>query len=564
MAENKENLNETTADETTPVENNDTQSDALSSFLERESNAEKTNKDESNKKLSKTALWFIIAGVAVVLVAAIIALLITMPSKSEEPEYDSGTPITLTIDEEGEHQANVLLNEKGKLDNNSYGTLIEYVPAQIAKIEVENAGGSFTVLSETPVTINEETGQEESDATIYTLVGFDDSLVKTGAPDNIANDVAKMEFTSVADPAGEKGSDFGFDNPRATVKTTYTDDTTSTIIVGDAAPAEAGSYVMFGDSKVVYVVSNDAVDSLLYSVLDLITLNINDAASTTENAEFESLTLSGSAFESKIELRPNEDKAIDTTYKMIAPKKMFVSETEASNITGGIRGLHAEEAVCVNPSASQLSQYGLSSPYAQLSAVYPDTTVNLKASSPKDDMVYLLADSNVVYKVKTSAVMWVYTSLDKLVPDTVIDPNFDSLSKIEVTDASGTYVFDVTTSSQSVSTTEGTEETVNTTTATYNGKKLDSDNFYVFYQNICSMQNAGNATQAGSGTPELTIRLSYSTGRATDTITIYPTGNTKYIAHLNGDVQSLVFKSYCTKLSESVQNLITGKTVGSI
>ena len=568
MAENKENLNEnevTTPEEVTEnTTENTEQADALSSFLERETSDVMNKKDDKKPtKLSKTAKWFIIAAVAIVLITAIIVALVTIPSTKTDKEFDPGTPVTLTVDENGEHQANVQLNSKGKLDNNSYGTLIEYTPSDIAKIEVENSSGTFTILAETPRTINEETGEEETDATIYTLVGFDDTALKTGGPDTIANDVASLTFNSVADPVGDKASDFGFDNPRAKVKTTYNDDTTATIIVGDEAPSQAGTYVMFGDSEVVYVVANDAVDGLLFSVLDLITLEINTAASTTENAEFESLTLKGEAYGTTIELRPNDDKAIDTTYKMIAPKNMFISEIEAANITGAVRGLSGTEALCVNPSSSQLSQYGLSSPYAELSAVYPDTSVNLRVSKPQNDMVNIIADSNIIYSIEASRIPWIYTTLDKLTPDTVINPNFESLSSIEVTDSSGTYVFDITTKSESVDTTEGGQEEVSSTTARYNGKKLDSDNFYVFYQNICAMENAGKANDSGSDTVALRIKLSYSTGRPTDTVTIYETGNTKYVAQLNGNIQSLVYKSYCTKFSQSVQDLIMGKTVGS-
>lgn len=560
MAENKDELNKKA------TENTDTQNDALNSFLERETSVEANKKDanKKGKKLSKNAKWFILAGVAIVLIAAIIIVLVTLPSEeNKEDELDPGTPLTLSVDEKGEHQAKVVLNEKGKLDNNSYGTLIEYTPSDIAKIEVENTSGTFTVLAETPVTVNEETGEEETDATIYTLVGYEDIELQAGGPDTIANDVALINFESVADPVGDNASDFGFDNPRATVKTTFTDKTTSTIIVGNEAPSQMGTYIQFGNSDVVYIVPNDAVDGLLFSVLDLVTIAINDAATTTDNAEFESLTLKGEAYGTTIELRPNEDKAIDTSYKMIAPKKMFISETEASNIKGGIRGLSGKEVICVNPSSAQLSQYGLATPYAELTAVYPDTTVHLKVSKPKDEMVYIIADSNIIYSIGTQSVMWVYTTLDKLIPDTVIDPNYDSLSQIEVTDASGTYVFDVTTTTESVDTTDGGQEQVNSTTAYYGDKKLDADNFYVFYQNICAMQNAGKATENGSGTPALTISLSYSTGRATDVINIYPTGNTKYIAELNGNTQSLVYKSYCTKFSQCVQDLIMGKTVGS-
>lgn len=550
----------------------DIDNDALKSFLERDT-AEDRNSDSASenaetgdkkhKKLSKTALWVIIASVSVLVVMAIVIVLMLIPQKTEVGEFDDGTAISLHVDEDGQHQANLLLNEKGELDNNSYGTLLEYTPSDIAKIEIENESGSFTILAETPVSTDEETGEETREATVYTLLGFEDIELLTGGPDTIANDVCALSFSSVADPTGKNSKDYGFENPRATVKTTFNDDTTSTVILGASAPSQLGEYIKFGSGDAVYVVTTDSVDGLLFSVLDLMTLNVNSSAADTDSSEFESLTLSGSAYGSSIELRPNDDKAIDSSYIMISPKKMFISEVEAANILGAIRGLYAQKAVCVNPSSAQLSQYGLSTPYAEVSAVYPDTTVNLKASEPNGDSVYLIADSNIIYQIGTASIPWIYTTFDKLRPDTVINPNFSAIANIKVTDSSGSYDFKVETVTDTVENTDGVTEDVESTTAYYKDKRLDEDNFYVFYQNICNMQNAGSTDENGSGTPALSIEISYSTGRATDVIKVYKTNNTKYIAALNGETQCLVYKSYCTKFEQCVQDLISGKTVGS-
>ena len=72
-----------------------------------------------------------------------------------------------------------------------------------------------------------------------------------------------------------------------------------------------------------------------------------------------------------------------------------------------------------------------------------------------------------------------------------------------------------------------------------------------------------DSSEKASGKSALTIEISYSTGRDTDVIEIYPTGNSKYIANLNGDTMCLVYRSYCEKFSKSVQDLIKGNTVGS-
>ncbi len=570
MADKDKNLIPDIQETTEAVEENTSENDALNSFLDSETSDERNNKSKKNKgdkkkgkKIPKNLLLIIIGVVIVAIIVVAVLLLLSSEEELEPAEIDPGTNVNYTVDENGEHQAALVLNKDGKLDNNSYGDLISYTPSDIKKIDIENESGTYTVLAKTEKTKNEETGEETTDATVYTLVGYEDINMQSGGPDTIANDCCAVSFLSVADITGDNASDFGFDSPRATVKTTFTDDTSCTIIVGDVAPNQSGTYIMFGKNKTVYLVNDEQVDGLLFSVLDLMPLTVNDSATSTENSFFESVTISGSAFKQSIEIRPNEDKAIDSSFVMISPKKMYVSEVEAANISGAIRGLYAEKAVCVNPSDSQLSKYGLKNPYAKISAIYPDATITLRASKPKEDNVYIISENNIIYQMKASAVPWVSTSVDKLTPDVVIDPNFESLSKIVVTDSSGTYTFDTTTVTESTESADGVAEDTTSTTAIYKGKTLDADNFSVFYHNIGNMKNAGKATQNGSGKPVLTISLSYSTGRATDTIKVYPTGSSKYIAELNGNTLCLVYKSYCTKFSQCVQDLINGKTVSS-
>ncbi|MBQ0098057.1 MAG: DUF4340 domain-containing protein [Oscillospiraceae bacterium] len=547
------------------------ESSALSSFLSRDvrddsketKESTKTETEEKpKKKMKKSTKWILIGACAAVLLAGVICLLIFLP-KNEEPTLDMGTDVTDSVDENGMHQAKVVTNENGELENNSFGTLLSYAPANIKKIDVENKGGSFTVTAETPKTENED-GEEESGTTVYTIVGFEDIPIEEGKPDAIANDASRLDFLSVASLDGNK-SDFGFDSPRAVVKTFFDDDTSAMITVGDEAAKGAGTYVTFGTNDTVYLVENDAVDALLYNVLDLVTLTVNQAADDTANADFQRLTLSGKAFSDDIVLAPNDDKAIDSTYVMLSPKKMYISEVEGANISGDIRGLHAEKAVCVNPTDSQLSEYGLSSPYAVCEAIYSDTTVTLYASQPKDDSVYLLQKgSKVIYSMKAENLSWVTTDMEKLRSEIVLDPNKESVSKITVKDSSGTYTFDVATTTQTVTNDKDEEEEVTTTSATYNGEKLDDTNFAVFFQNICEIQNVGEVKNASLVSPKVTVTFSYSTGRDDDTINIYDYNDTKMACALNGETVGLVYKSFVTKFETSVQDLISGNTVASI
>ena len=573
MADKKDNINiqtqetsvETTSD--TDTAEDIKQEDALKTFLDRSETEEQKDADAKTKKkkLPTAAWWVIIGTVSVLLIVVAIILLLAFPKEEELPEFTPQTEVVTTVDGEGQHQATPKLNAQGKLEHNSSGTLFSYTPAQIKQIDVQNNSGTYSITATTPYTTDETTGEQIQQATVYKLVGFEDIEMQSGGPDAIANDCSLIEFIKVISLKGGKDVDYGLDkeHARAIVKTHFVDGTFSTITVGKQAPNKTGSYLKFGTNETIYLVPDDQVDGLLFSVLNLMPLEINKSADTVDNSTFSSITLSGSAFKENIVLEPNTDEAIDMPYVMVAPQSMYASDTEVSYISGAIRGLYANKAVCVNPSDSQLSKYGLKNPYAKIVATYPDDTITLVASKPNGETVNIMGESNIVYEINASYVPWVSTSTQKLVSDVVLKPAFNPLSQIVVTDASGTYTFDVTTTTDTVDVSDGTTETHSVTTAVYKDETLDSDNFYVFYSNLCAMANIGTADKNGSGKPVLTISLSYSTGRPTDTIKIYATNSTKYIAELNSKTLCLVSKNYCTNFSKCVQELINGKTVSS-
>ena len=145
-------------------------------------------------------LLIIIAAAAVVLVGVML-LLIFLPKSGDDADpmdsIDPGIDMSTSVDGNGMHQATIKTNDKGEIENNSYGTLLDYVPAK----------------SETPVDDNGKT-----EKTIYTLVGFEDFDLQTGYADAIANDAAALDFSKVISLDGAKSSECGFDNPKATLK----------------------------------------------------------------------------------------------------------------------------------------------------------------------------------------------------------------------------------------------------------------------------------------------------------------------------------------------------------
>ena len=286
------------------------------------------DKKNTNKKMKKNTKYLIIITVCAVVLVGVLLLLVFMPREGENltATIDEGTAITTSVDDNGVHQAALVLNDKGELDNNSYGTLMEYFPADITHIKVENTSGSYEIDSVTP-TKTDENGNVTTEATVYTVIGFEDFELQSGQADSVANNLSSLEFTSVASIDGANSADFGFDAPRSTATVTYSDGTSAVVIVGIDAPGGAGTYVKFGSGDTIYLCPAEAVSSLLLSVNDLISLAINDAADTTENSLVQSVSLSGTLYPQEVVFVPNTDTSSTASYMLTSPETLFANES---------------------------------------------------------------------------------------------------------------------------------------------------------------------------------------------------------------------------------------------
>lgn len=500
--------------------------------------------------------------VAAVLLTGLMLLLIFMPNGSEDgtATVDEGISMITTTDEDGVHQAQINTNEKGEIDNNSYGTLIEYVPADIATIHIENTKGTLDVISETPVN---EDGTTE--ATVYKIKGYEDKELQSGVPDSIANDAAQIEFTEVVTLEKEKASEYGFDKPRSTVTVTYTDDTKAVIYVGDDAPQSAGTYVKFGDGDTIYFVSTDAVDSFDYGITDLMSLTINSSADSG-NSQASSITISGSNFPNEIQLVPNDGVKSSASYVMKKPVERYANEVESSNVEGAIRGLYAESVKMVNPSSSQLSELGLSNPYAEIKAVYPDVTVDIIASKPDGEGKVCLMEKggDVVYVMASANLPWVTTSYESLVNEYVLYPKMTALSSVSINDGSKTYDFKLSTKETTTTDDGGEESTSTTTTVQYGKDEIDISYFSTLFQNIALTELADCEEESASGTPVLSVTYTYSTDGSSDKVEFYETGNNRYVAKVNGKSVGHAHKSGINKIIKQVSTVASNKQIDSI
>lgn len=522
--------------------------EALNSFLSREQEVKKVKPSGKRKPL-----LILIVAVAVVAILAVLLIVLRINSKKTVTEETPAAEVSLSVND-GVHEANIALDDKGNILKNGSGSLLEYVPAQIKRIDVENKDGSFSVTAETP----------SGEATVYKVVGFEKYPLQEGVADDIAKHSSVIEFTRIIE-ANANLADFGLEEPRATAKVTYTDDTSSIIRVGNEAAGEAGTYVAFGTTKDVYLVNSSDVQSFLYSVNNFISLDITDKMEDSDNAAFSKATISGSHFDDEIILVPNKDEAIEAAYLMTSPIEMPANAIEAGDIAGNIRGLYAESVVCVNPSDDQLASYGVDKPYAQINATYPDTDITLRCSAPKDDgIVYVFnPDKNVIYTIQLAAVCWAKTNVELLMPENPMNAKLRYIDEIAFSAGDTDFTLNVKTTVEETKDDSGNEQENVNSTASYNGKELNTDDFNVFFQNIAMIKNSGAAESDGKD-KVMTVTFHYTTDRSADTLTVYSGDGSQYIMEYNGKTIGTVSKTYITSLIEGADNLIAGKSVAGL
>ena len=536
------------------------ENEALDSFLSRESAPKKASPSAGSRRGRTIATLMIISGAVLVLVGMIFLLRRTPQKASDDEDIPLEAWYIATVDEAGMHVVEVPTDGEGNPSQNGYGTLIEYDPFRISQIRVENTDASFTIHAHT------DAGEHAE----YRLEGYKSFSLQTGIPDNVANDVIDLHFLTIAG-VGKNPADYGLSSPRARVSVTYTDGTSASISVGDDAPAGAGTYISFGNGDSVFLVNSESVDSFFYKPTDFISCEVSPSADSTGNAAFSRITLSGSRYPQKIVLEPNTDEAVDYDTCVTAPAAGFADAVLSAEISGSIRGLTAESVFAVNAdgtdTATFLAAYQLDENcQAEVTAVYPDATLHLRAGSADSDSNVCLVnmdDPRVIYKIPIDKVRWASTSLDQLTPDTILRVRRTSISNITLISGEQKLSVDVDTRTQTVDTTDGGTEEVTTTEAYVDDKLLGDNSFTILLQNLTEMKNDGK-TDAPADAALLEIRYTYTTGRTPDTIVIYESDSLSCAVALNGSVIGSIAKSYARSLVSNVSDVIAGKVPSSL
>jgi len=444
--------------------------------------------------------------------------------------------------------------------------LISYVPADIMQIDVENETGKYTLLSETPkkeTTASDGTTSYLTEATVYTLVGYEDMELLTGSPDGLASDCAAVTAVKKVNDGSAK-SDFGFDSPRAVVTVTYQSGEKRTITLGNNADADKGAYIMLDGDENVYLAESESVDGYLMGAMEMLTTDIGAAATDDSQNIFTKMVFGGSLFGEDVVLEYNDNKAFSQSYVITSPDQTMANEETVTYMVNNVRSLTAKKVMAVSPDDKKLAEYGLDKPYVTVEAEYPDMSVSYKATKPDDEGLFYLINDGIVYQMDKNAVPWVNYTYDQMIPSTVLSPKYVNIESVTVSAGNEVYEFVVKNdTSVKYNPDDDTDTEITTTTVTCNGKEIDENNYNIFFQNLTSAQRTGTG-EIPQGKKEI-LRVKYisTEGKESEAV-YYESENRKCPVLINGTLGSTAYESYVSKILEDLPKIAANQTVQSV
>ncbi len=481
---------------------------------------------------SKIKLILVFGIIVVLLAAAIVVLKIT--DKTAEEDADTNTASTAEVTSQ-------LLYDKS--------------PYDISTIDITNEAGSYVIERIDANSIQFWTILEMYQAPIdYTII------------DSTLSAAATLTSQQVVTDNADDLSIYGLTEPRAKVKTTFTDtqSTVKELYIGNDTPKSGKVYVCFAGENTVYTVNTADVSCFLNDKFYYVTKTVytafvsSDENDTNDYSRINKMTIKRADIDYDIVIEydkrqdnPDIVSGNSSSYIMTSPVTLDLNTEKSSNLMSLMFGLTASSIEVIAPSDIQKEQYGLMTPYAEISMDIAGGDFNLTVGNETPDKSgrYCMAqDINVIYVFSYDMLPWV-TVMPLDVTTTLITSNYIfDLTSIEINGMGLTNeVFTMTGSSN--------DDFV----IKLGDKDVDKDKFKTFYQFILKAPAEELYFETPSAPATLTVKI--TNPDHTDVLSFYQLENRRTAVALNGKVSFSLKTAYVERLVENFNHLINNEDI---
>ncbi|MEE0253027.1 MAG: DUF4340 domain-containing protein [Acutalibacteraceae bacterium] len=411
------------------------------------------------------------------------------------------------------------VESSSSVDTDEKATLVSPSIEHVQSMKITNQYGTYTIVP---------FGDVHGDAdTYYTIEGMDINQLDVYAIQNIVkygcNPVSTNNIGNV-----ENLSEYGLDNPIATISIMYEDGEIYDYYIGNAVNGKNNKYYMCAkDSSNVYVIMiesgmlgsrDDLLNKTIFSISQYDYVNKNDY-NAAENG-FSSISIMNPNLTKELVY----EKVSGKTYSLSDYQTIKPNDTTLDQMKTCLESLKADEVITASANQEQLEQYGLKEPDSHISFVVNQQSYQLLIGNKTDDNMYYVkkADSDVIYKINSDKIS-VFTDATLF---SLTNPRIYATDETDFSD----FEIDYKNHISHISLEREEDEYKSTENKTYyqyypvlNGTQMDSQQYESFLSAIQNtvLEQATNLTAEGEPALKITVKH-FDTDRI-DTISFYET-----------------------------------------
>lgn len=485
----------------------------------------------------------IISLVFVVCLAAV-AIFLALNSDSD----DSKKPSDKNSNNQSQEQ---ILNKKET-------PIVNYDKTQVKKIVVENEFGTLNFI------------QNKSGGDVWTIEEIKDIEQNDTLTTAAANIAAGLKYLDIVEEDASDLSKYGLTNPQSKFTVSYADldQTVKTFLIGNESPMEGYYYLCEEGKTTVYTVNGTGLRYYLNKPEFFVDLNmLREPDSSTYWPLIVDLVVKRTDWDYDVKFKSvDEDESVVSTQIMYEPITMGLNITTSIDVTHGLWGLKAEQAIVANPTEKDFEEYGLTEPYTVVTLeIETGDFYTLKIGKP----IYYLDESgnqtsnvagyyayiegvenkNVIFSVPVESLPWATFKPEDVITTLMTSNYIYDVDTITVKDGNDNYDIDLIG--------EGEDAP---SEVTVNGKKVDVELFKSLYQYIITCPTNEIYWKEVSNEVYLTIEILLKDG-TTETMEFVKETDRRTVVYLNGRPQFRIAKTWTDLFSDNMISLINGDEI---
>lgn len=424
-------------------------------------------------------------------------------------------------------------------------SLLSYKSSDLKSLRVTNTLGTYNIAL--------------SGGT-YTVDTLQEAPTNQSTIQSKAADVLGLKATSLIQKDASDLSQYGLANPTATLVLTTADGKSNTVKIGNKAPSGNGVYILKPGTNDVYLSSTMQNDDFTQSPLVYASVTVS---SLSTSARLSAYQFGGASRSTQFTVAVKEDTSSSSstsssasasyTYSVSQPFSYAANTTNVAKITTALQSLSATNVASVDVSDASLEKYGLLHPAYTLTYTVDgqNTVLSFGNVDTGSNLVYtMISGKKAIYAVDTASAAAFYNDqLSDVLSTSILSADISTIKSITVQGNGETHSFTLSGSSDKLA------------VQTAGGKKLNIDNFRNYYENLLAVTTRGGASKPSSGSPSLTITVTYNDNTPQQAVSFIPLDSDKSFVQINGVGALYVYNSQISSLLTLTQNVEAGKTV---